>query len=122
LTAFVSFACNDERGNFTRKADAFDFEDHRGYSASLQGPGLVVDHLAHGESAGHLKVGRRHFEIAEYKAWVGNWCWDRVTLSHGEARRLLSYLLERGFDADAWDCEGPWAQLIETTRKLRAAQ
>lgn len=106
------FACNDERGNFTSKVDMVDFFDERGFEAKLQGPAVA---LAKRDET-KVRVSRRLFRITGYRSFVGNVCWDEVGMGQGEAKRLLAYLLERGFWAYDWSCEGPWVALIERRR------
>lgn len=113
----VSFCCNDQRGNFTGKVDAVDFHDRRGFEARLQGPTIRFDHETDGAVPGRVKVGRRKFEVTEYRYGVGNWCWDGVAMSQAESQRLLTYLLERGFQVEEWTTSGgPFARIIEEHR------
>lgn len=125
MSAFISFCCNDERGLPAGRTGYVDFEDHRGFHARLQGPDIVFRHPARGtlSDGSRIKLGRRIFEIwpASYRSGVGNWCWDGARFDLAEAQRVLAYLLERGWDAEEWDLEGPWIGLIERARKAGAA-
>jgi len=47
-----------------------------------------------------IRVGRRIYRVFGYKAWVGNWCWDEVTMHRAEICALIQQLLDRGFDIE----------------------
>lgn len=123
MSAFISFCCNDVRGNDAGRIEYVDLEDHRGFLARMQGPALTFRHAPNGTLAdgGRVKVGRRFFSIhpASYKSWCGNWCWDGARFDLAEAQRLLAYLIQRGWQAEDWDTEGPWVRLIEQSRERR---
>lgn len=119
----VAFCCNDQRGNETGRVDAIDFSDSRGHEARLTGPALRfwlwVNSIATTNPLARVKVGRRFFDITphSYKYGYGNWCWDAVTMSQAESKRLLAYLLERGFEAEDWTLTGPFAAIIQAHKR-----
>jgi hypothetical protein len=114
----VAFCCNDERGHFTGKVEGVDFSDSRGFEARLsRGAGIRFD--LDGTPAHRVKVGRRLFEIAPGSviSGYGNWCWDAVSMSRGEALRLLAYLLTRDFDVEEYSLEGPFARVVQQHKR-----
>lgn len=40
----------------------------------------------------HVKIGRRKFPIIGYAFWVGNWCWDTITVTVATANEILAYI------------------------------
>lgn len=54
-----------------------------------------------------VRVGRRVWPIHGYNSWVGNWCWDEVTMERRHARELIAHVISRGFTIVAWsdDCD-----------------
>jgi hypothetical protein len=110
----VMFCCNDGyHGTFTGRCDFLDIEgeDVR-LSAPIPAPRLVQD-----VRPGVLRFSRCVFRHHGWRYGVGNWCWDRAWMDVSEARRLIRYALERGFHAEEWPCDGPWAELF---RKVEA--
>jgi hypothetical protein len=47
-----------------------------------------------------VRIGRCVYTIHGYRSHVGNWCWDDVRMTRGEAKRLIANLLKRGFTVD----------------------
>lgn len=39
-----------------------------------------------------IRFGWRVFPITSRKRWVGNWCWDEVTMDNETAHKLFHYL------------------------------
>lgn len=50
---------------------------------------------------GFVRISRRKFPIIGYSTWVGNWCWDSVSVTFEVGADLLNYLKSLG-----WHCEG----------------
>lgn len=100
----VMFACNGERGQATEAIEevAIDSECIR-----LSGPVLTYR-----EYDDYLRVGRCKFTHHGMQTWVGNWCWDAAQFEEENAKRLIRYLFERGWKAEEWPTEGPWAELF----------
>lgn len=66
---------------------------------------------------GWVRISRRKFPILGYKEWVGNWCWDAVSMGAADGAELLNYLRELG-----WHCEGgisPYFEQWESGGKWR---
>lgn len=102
----IMLCCNDERGEPTWMMDRVDFEDADGHRVALRGPSICC-------RAGIGWFGRRRFRVDSHQTWVGNVHWDAVRMSKTEALRLLRYLLERGYSADEWTCDGPFAAVLD---------
>lgn len=105
LLLHVSFACNDDRGNFAGRIEEVSIEK---VELHLEGPSIVYR-----EEDRRLLVGRRRFDHLGTTVWVGNWCWNGAYMHSAEARRLVKYLIERGWKARTGPADGPWAKLIE---------
>ncbi len=111
-TTSVSFACNDpDNGSFAGRVadvhlDDLDIELH-GYEIAFSD--LKSDPPP---ALGKIRVGRRVFRYRTMTTWLGNWCWDGCQMEEPEARRLVAYLLERGWRAELHPTEGPWADLF----------
>lgn len=93
----VSLACNDARnGSYVGHTEAVDFDAWPdGHHISLRGRRLRV--VFSGRGGKSLRVGRRWFDGDNRARWVGNWCWDAVSMPLAEAKRLVAYLIERGY-------------------------
>lgn len=64
-----------------------------------------------------IRISRRKFPILGYKIWVGNWCWDAVSMPAAAGADLLNYLKELG-----WQCEGgisPYLEMWDKGEKFR---
>jgi len=108
----VSFACNDERGNFAGRAWAAHPESlyrvgRHPWDAELvhddwgRGVALTVDHARL-----KLRIHRVWFPFKAHRTWHGNWCWDSFDFERATGKRLLAVMRRHG----AWHCEaGPSA-------------
>lgn len=99
----VLFCCNDDHGNFTNTVGQIDISDE---NIHILGRPVAL------HEGKKLMVGRRRFEHHGIQEWVGNWCWNAAQMSEDEARRLITYLLNRGWWAEEYPTEGPWADLF----------
>lgn len=66
-----------------------------------------------------VRISRRTFPILGYRTWVGNWCWDAVSMRADIGADLLNYLRDLG-----WQCEGgisPYFEMWSKGRKFRAS-
>lgn len=115
MTVQVVYRCNDDRGEHVGRIDAISFEDQAGHRASLAGPSVrLVDRT----DVRYIRVRGAHFNTLGLSIrWVGNIYWDGVPMVESEAVRLLEFLLERGYAAEDWTTDGPFAAPIE--RALR---
>ncbi len=50
------------------------------------------------------------FEIIGHREWVGNWCWDGLTMKRSEAVRMMNWLLKKGFRLDSAE-ESVWNKI-----------
>ncbi len=53
---------------------------------------------------GWIKISRRKFPVASYRAWVGNWCWDGVEVGVLVAVDIATYLRTLGWKMEGGDC------------------
>lgn len=100
--------------------------------------GLSISHLSIDVESGHwrqsdnpsyehlarenkIRVGRFKYPIFGYRSWVGNWCWDEVALTHDDARRLISHLVDRGFQITMRPLEGEGVALLPPEPQQRMA-
>ena len=93
----VSLACNDANGgSFVGHCEAIDFDWWTtGEHVSMTGKRVRV--FFSGGGGKELRVSRRRFTGDNRRRWRGNWCWDSIGMSSGEAVRLLNYLREIGW-------------------------
>ena len=67
-----------------------------------------------------FRLGKGHWwPHRGHATWVGNWCWDAVTVTHTVAAEVLNFAARRGYRpemglASLWDA-------IESRRPLTAA-
>lgn len=70
----------------------------------------------------HLRIGKNIYRIYGYGTWVGNWCWDAVTVDVEVAQQILEYVRSTEhyncFEAEislfeAWDNGTPLVLPIE---------
>src|SRR5690349_14173418 len=111
LAVQVMLACNDpDNGNFAGECDTIEIPD----LITVEGPALKCQFIDDGR---WLRLEDQGFMIRSHATWVGNWCWDQVTMSLAEAGRLLRWLHERDWTCteaeaglfDAWHSDGPIA-------------
>lgn len=96
----VDFACNDERGNHTDKAEHVDIGDLE-LECRLIGGGVKI------WDDGKLRIGRCKFVHYGHKYGVGNWCWCAWYLTEHDAMNLVNYLMRLKY----WHCDsGPCDQ------------
>ncbi len=85
----IMFCCNDYRnGHFLGKFDQVSVER---YEIQLDGPPTALRRV----NDRLVKIGRREFKCGGWAEWVGNWCWDQLTIMDGAD--LLMYLRAKGF-------------------------
>lgn len=105
----VDFACNDERGMFTGKAEAIEVADLR-LVCTLIGGGVKIENMA-GQM---LKVGRLRVSYSRYRYGVGNWCWDGYLIAEEDILKIIGYLQRQKY----WTCEeGPELQYEKFNNK-----
>jgi hypothetical protein len=109
----VAFASNDERGNDTEHAEAVNLvsEEHGNVNLCCQMPRGQVVRLAPGGR--WVRVGRRAFTCHGWREWYGNMAWNATGMELPEAERLLRHLLGCGYTVEGYDCDGPFAAIIE---------
>jgi len=113
-TVLVSFACNDYRnGNLGESVENVHLDDEE-----IQLVGRSLTYREH-DRDGKVQVGRRRFAHEGITPWLGNWCWNGARMQVPEARRLVAYLLERGWSAEQWPTKGPWADLFDEHGRAR---
>lgn len=101
--ALVHIACNDYRnGNFCGRLEAVQYNELELVCAAGS---VAISFLPQQR----VRISRRVFEYVGRKAWVGNWCWDAISMPKKEAHRLIGYLREAG----RWQCEGGPVRLCD---------
>lgn len=105
MSCLVSFACNDENGQFTGKAERVQIGDLSLECRMLYG-GVMIQPIDDRQ----LKLGRLLLSHCGYKYGVGNWCWDGYWLPDEEILRLINYLMRLKY----WHCEeAPTEQFVK---------
>ena len=96
----VDFACNDERGNHTGKAERVEIGDLE-LECTLWGGGVTLR-----DEKGFLWVGRRKFKHRGYKYGMGNWCWCSWWLTDTDVLEVIAYLeRQKHWHCDSGPCE-----------------
>jgi hypothetical protein len=119
MTVYLMIAVNDaDNGAFTGRARGFNF-DYPGsadIALSLENNDWNGDMVCRRVGADRLRIGRRVFSILSYGTWIGNWCWDGVTVENHVAQAIAEYLRatgkwhpDMGYAElwDAWDSDAP---------------
>ena len=107
----VSFACNDRYGNVTDRVAALALDEEDVRLSGEDRPLTFRDGRSTGE--GWVKFSRRTFTCYGAASMVGNVFWEGADMEQGEARRLVVYLIERGWHVDDGPCEGPFADVFD---------
>lgn len=107
---FVSLCVNDpDNGMDTGRCcavhvsdDGEDIELETGNLRDADNPTFAIERrMFRGMQCAKVRIGRHSYWIGGYRQWYGNWCWDAVSMSRREARRLIRNLLARGFTVTA---------------------
>lgn len=99
----VSLCMNDERGLPRGRVCMVEFGDGEvemdsGLAMENSNPACSIDDAAH-----RLRVGHCTYPIQGSRSHVGNIAWNAVSMARNDARRLVLYLLKRGFTiTGAW--------------------
>lgn len=115
----VAFACNDDRGDETLRCEAINFvsEEHGNADLVCQMPRGRALYRVRDERGTTgvilLRIGRRTFRAISWTRWYGNMAWNATQMTLTEAERLLRYLLACGDTVEGYDCDGPFATIIE---------
>lgn len=111
----VDFCCNNMNGNFRRSVQAVNVNRANG-DIEIAVEGYFDRPPAMRREGRALFVSGKRFTVeSDWKRHVGNLCWDAADMTLSEARRLVELLLERGFTADQWVIDGPFADIGERT-------
>lgn len=95
----IDFACNDEHGNFTGRAERIQIGDLSLECTLLYG-GVKFQAVA-GQK---VRVGRVVVPFSGYAYGVGNWCWDGYWIADEDVLKIIHYLQKQKY----WHCEeGP---------------
>ena len=100
-------ACNDEHGNFARRAEGIILSGRKG--EILVDLGLVGMPPKFDYGASEMRLSRHKYPISGFNTWVGNWCWNVYYLEPLHAGRLLYNLMRD----KRWDCEGGWVEACD---------
>ena len=93
----LMLCCNNpDNGLFAGKVSDIHIELPNGESVQLNGSPIRVSFIAQTE----IRIGRTRAVMLNCREWVGNWCWDLVTVSGGSARIIANYLKSMG-----WSCQ-----------------
>ena len=111
----VSFACNDRYGNVTDRVEALALDDEDVRLSGEDRPLTFRDERAN-RGSGRVRFGRRWFTCTGVASMVGNVFWEGTNMEQGEARRLVVYLIERGWHVDEGPCEGPFADVFDVEK------
>lgn len=85
----VAFCCNDDRGNFTGRVDEIIFGDH---DLVIEGGPVLMR-----RDDDMVKVSRIWSAGSEWTVWHGNLFWDSCEMTVTAAKRIVKFLLRRGW-------------------------
>lgn len=96
----IMLCCNNpDNGMFEGYVESITIELACGESIKLNGPRVKVSEKAAALSDGRrfelIKIGRVTARKFAGASWVGNWCWDSVTINSEKARQVINYLKKR---------------------------
>lgn len=97
MAVTLMFACNGDRGQFTGHFTAFEVEcgdvrmEFRGPWNDEDGP-TIEFRFPVSLGPGVVIVDGIEFAAHAYMTWVGNWCWDAVSVSWPEALKIIKHL------------------------------
>ena len=120
----VMVDCNDYRnGAFTGRVEHVHVTDPADHEILVELYACRVPYLRHEtvvqptrSMAGVVQLGKEHYQVRSWKAWVGNWCWNGGLMVPAEAERLATDLLARGFEPESWVEDGPIWEILKTQR------
>lgn len=110
----ISFACNDENGNFTGVAMAIDIGtellslENKFWNPDKPRFSITIDKIIQrggfgaSKVKGKLRFSRKTFPICGYKQYFGNLIWDGVIMDVDTAKEFISYL--HSLDCFTVDC------------------
>jgi len=107
----VSFAVNDIYGNVMDRVEGLTIDDEA-INLECEPPMTFRDFRHSGGREGRIKFSRRAFRCYGLGSMVGNVFWESAEMEIAETRRLIAYLLERGWYVDEAPCDGPFADLF----------
>ena len=120
----VAFSCNStESGRFLGTFASIEFSDEaHEHLLTLIGPDLPIALEKENSIEVRVVVDRTHrYDIRNFRAWVGNWCWNACLMKTDTAIALARVCKEAGFSLDEWVDGGPLAEVVEEfeTREQR---
>lgn len=94
----VMLCCNEpQNGHFSGYLTGFNVGDlEMACTLSEEGCWMLFE-------GNYLVVNSAQFYVADRQRWVGNWCWDQVTMPAESVCRLLNWAFHNDF---AWEA-GP---------------
>ena len=101
----IMLCMNDENGIETGRIESIHISNNKGEQASFC-------HSWNGVRGGydktHVKIGRRKFPITGYNEYVGNICWNLVTVTPGIGAEVMRWLKK----LTAFQCEGGTVEFL----------
>lgn len=99
MNVTIMIACNNPRnGTFQGYVEDVCLELPDGESVELNGSYSRVRFLH--ENPPRMAISGVKFVPISHQEWVGNWCWDAVTVNSEDARRILNALKRRRWKVD----------------------
>lgn len=111
----VMVCCNEpQNGHFSGYLTGLDLGELRLYC------GLTEEGCWMLFEGNYLKVSNDQFYVVDRERWVGNWCWDRITMPAESACRLLNWARKNDF---YWE-EGPseFVSIFDGERAIQIEQ
>lgn len=102
----VMLCCNDDRGNATGRVSELEVGDEIRIACTGNPPTMRL-------SAGSVKIGRVSYACRDHSTWVGNICWDAVTMDMDTVSLLLAALLKGDWAVEEYAEDGPFAKLAK---------
>lgn len=87
---------------------AIEFGNHASFESIYLDAPICTCCVAHDK----VRLGRKIFPIASYAPWVGNWCWDTITVTPEIASEILRHLRSMKYHGD------PKMELVEASNEF----
>ena len=117
MAVSIDFCCNDpDNGNYVGK---FHMMQVRCGDIDLEfdGPWSQSEGITFRVDGGFAFIGRIKVKALAYREWVGNWCWNSISVAWPDALRIINYL---GNSNGGWHLSGGDADLFDAFNERKA--
>lgn len=109
MAVSIDVSCNDpDNGNFVGKFTMLQVRCGD-IDLEFEGPWPQSRGMSFSVNNGKAQIGRIKVPILGYGNWVGNWCWDSISVKWPDALRIIEHLGKR----TEWHCAGGVCELCD---------